>query len=71
MSKPVHYVNIRLYNNAGMEFPECYAGAKLLDLDKSHLPLSHNIKEVTCKHCIRLYEKRYPWATKRSQSTTT
>jgi hypothetical protein len=60
-----HYRDIRLSVNAGMNMPLCYAGAPLLDCDKSRLPTSGKIDEVTCKHCLRLFPKRYPWASGR------
>lgn len=43
-----------MYVNAGMSFPTCYRGAKLLDLDKSGLPLTTDKDQVTCKHCLRI-----------------
>lgn len=52
-----HYRNIRLYVNAGMRFPECYASAELLDVEKGRLPTTADVKEVTCQHCLRLLEK--------------
>ena len=55
-----HIRDIRLYCNAGMSMPVCYANAPLLDCDKSHLPCVDK-KAATCKHCQRLYRKRYPW----------
>lgn len=57
-----HLVDLRLKNNAGMDFPVCYAGAARLDLDKGHLPLTSNAAEATCQHCKRQQKKRYPWA---------
>jgi hypothetical protein len=61
-SKTVHLRDIRLYNNAGMRFPLCYANAKLLDLDKSCLPSTGEKDKVTCMNCILLAPKRYAWA---------
>jgi len=52
-----HKIDIRLFNNAGMNFPKCYANAKMLDLEKSRLNLSHDLNFVTCKKCIK--SKRY------------
>jgi hypothetical protein len=40
--KKIHYRNIRLRNNAGMDFPECYAHAELLDCDKGRLITTGN-----------------------------
>ena len=48
----MHYRNLRLYCNAGMRFPECYAYAELLDVDKGRLPTTGKVSEVTCKHCL-------------------
>jgi len=64
MASKTHMEDIRLHNNAGMSFPVCYAGARLLDLDKAHLPITSNQKEVTCSHCKRAFAKRYSWALK-------
>jgi hypothetical protein len=62
----IHYRSIRLYVNAGMAFPECYSNAPLLDLEKSALPTTGDINQVTCKKCIALHRKRYPWARQRT-----
>jgi hypothetical protein len=48
-----HFRDTRLYNNAGMLFPTCYAGAVLLDTNKSWLPTTNNQTNVTCQHCLR------------------
>ena len=48
-----HFRDTRLFNNAGMPFPTCYAGARLLDLDKGRLPTTNNQTNVTCQHCLR------------------
>ncbi len=59
----IHFRDIRLRNNAGMSMPLCYASMDMpLDCDKGRLPTSGKIIEVTCKHCLRLFPKRYPWA---------
>jgi hypothetical protein len=55
----IHFRSIRMRNNAGMNFPECYTGAKLLDLDKSGLPTSGLSAEVTCVRCIRAIGKSW------------
>jgi hypothetical protein len=47
----IHFRNIRLRNNAGMDFPECYARAKLLDTDKGRLPTTGDQSKVTCERC--------------------
>ena len=48
----IHYRSIRLKNNAGMDFPQCFASAKLLDTEKSKLATSGSPSEVTCGHCL-------------------
>ena len=53
-TKKVHFASLRLRNNAGMDFPLCYASAALLDLDKSRLPLTVIHEYVTCAHCAQL-----------------
>lgn len=57
MKLKLHFRNIRLFNNAGMRMPECYAYARLLDCDKSRLPTTGNETLVTCKHCLALLRK--------------
>ena len=51
--KKVHYRSIRLFVNAGMEFPQCYAHAALLDLDKARLLTTFDKELVTCSRCLR------------------
>jgi len=69
MSKgKVHYEDIRLHNNGGISFPVCYAGAKMLDLDKSVVEKTGDYKLVTCAHCLRVAPKRYPWARLRERA---
>lgn len=57
-----HLRDIRLMNNAGMQFPLCYANAPLLDVDKSALPTTGNAADVTCKRCAVQAPGRYSWA---------
>ena len=57
----LHIRDIRLYNNAGISLPVCYARATLLDLDKTHLPTAHNPEDATCQRCKKAYPRRYPW----------
>ena len=57
----IHFQDFRLYHNAGISFPICYSLASLLDMNKSSLPATNNIKDVTCKHCIKMRIKIYPW----------
>jgi len=54
MTRKVHLQSMRLFNNAGMQFPLCYSNAKLLDTDKGHLPTSPTLARVTCAHCRRI-----------------
>jgi hypothetical protein len=66
----VHYRDIRFRNNMGIDFPTCFAGAPILDMEKSYLPTSGNFDLVTCRNCIKLAPLRYPWANlKRSEET--
>ena len=50
----IHKRSLRLYVNAGMSFPVCYAGAKLLDTDKARLPTVAEDEYVTCQKCRRI-----------------
>ena len=62
----VHMRDIRLRVNAGMDMPLCYAAQKgLLDIDKSGCKTVGYVADVTCKHCLRVFPKRYPWASGR------
>lgn len=58
----IHLEDIRLYNNAGISFPVCQRNAKMLDLDKTGWTTAGNIEDVTCKLCVKLAPKYYPWA---------
>jgi hypothetical protein len=53
----VHMRDTRLLVNAGMRFPLCYASAIRLDTDKSGLPTTHKVEEVTCGRCLAMVEK--------------
>lgn len=53
----IHLRDMRLFNNAGMDFPACYTGARFLDCDKGRLLTSPRFKEVTCKHCLNIIRK--------------
>lgn len=54
MKKPIiHKRSTRLFTNAGMDFPVCYAYAKLLDTDKGRLPTTGDGSKVTCKRCLK------------------
>jgi hypothetical protein len=50
----MHYRDLRLRNNAGMDFPLCYSMTTPLDTDKGRLPTTGNLEEVTCKRCRAL-----------------
>lgn len=56
----IHYTDTRLYINAGVRLPACYASAKLLDMDKTHLPQTSRpiYGFVTCKRCLRVMRGR-------------
>jgi hypothetical protein len=54
-----HFRNIRLRNNAGMDFPECKAYQEYLDLDSGRWPTTGNQKDVTCKNCIKMIKKQW------------
>lgn len=59
-----HIRDIRLYNNSGISFPVCCAGAEFLDLNKTGWTFASGIREtdnVTCKNCLKIFYKRYPW----------
>lgn len=64
MTKPkVHYPDVRLGNNAGIDMAVCYANRNgPLDLNKTGLLLTTDKSKVTCKNCPRVFIKRYPWA---------
>ena len=57
-----HLRDIRLRNNAGMDFPTCKAGAKMLDLDAGRWPTTGEISETTCLHCVKAATRDYEWA---------
>jgi len=57
-----HFQDIRLSNNAGMDFPVCYSTAEFLDMEKSRLPTTSDFSKVTCKRCLAMAPKHYPWA---------
>jgi len=62
----IHIRDIRLHNNAGISMPVCYAAQKgPLDMDKTGCKTSPLVVDITCKHCLRVFPKRYPWASGR------
>ena len=56
-----HMRDLRLRNNAGMDFPTCQANAPLLDLEASRWEMTRDPFAATCKNCSKIYRKRYPW----------
>jgi hypothetical protein len=61
MKRAIHMTDIRYKNNAGINLPVCFSTAQLLDMDKTRLPQTSDFAEVTCKHCLRMTPKHYPW----------
>jgi hypothetical protein len=56
----MHLRDRRLFVNAGMSFPTCYANrGELLDTDKCHLPSTGLPADVTCKNCLRIANDNY------------
>lgn len=50
----IHRRSVRLRNNAGLDFPLCsYLREGPLNLDHSTWSTSGELKDVTCKHCLR------------------
>jgi hypothetical protein len=60
--KAIHIRDLRLRNNAGINFPVCAAEEHLLDLNKSLWTLTTDTNQATCKACKKAFVKRYPWA---------
>jgi len=66
----IHLRDIRMYNNAGMNFPVCRTQDRLLDLEASRYTMANredyrnaDDKSVFCKHCLRMWNERYgDWA---------
>ena len=59
MGKKIHWRALRLFNNAGIDFPVCYSQAALLDMDKAHLSTTRDRERITCRHCKRIVAKDY------------
>lgn len=57
----IHLIDLRLRTNAGIDFPTCKATAKMLDLDAARLPLTDEIRAVTCKHCLKIHRYNNPF----------
>ncbi len=62
----IHMRDIRMRNNAGINFPVCHANEEMLSLEKTRREIVSDINNVTCKHCLKRYPQYYPWATKRN-----
>ncbi len=58
-----HIRDLRLRNNAGIDIPVCKANARLLNTSSRYEFTT--IDKPTCKLCLRLYPKRYPWAVRK------
>jgi len=52
----IHYRDLRLYVNAGMQYPTCYNGQGLLDIEKGRLVSTGKEENVTCQKCIKKLE---------------
>ena len=57
----IHLRDIRLRNNAGMDFPTCESSRKLLRTE-STFTTTGDPREVTCDRCLRAAKVRYAWA---------
>lgn len=53
MKKKMHLRDRRLWINAGMHFPACFANQTPLDTDKSRLWTTPIREDVTCKNCLK------------------
>jgi hypothetical protein len=51
MKKKVHMRSLRLYVNAGVEYPACCTGDKELNFVREY-EISASIKNVTCQKCL-------------------
>ena len=60
----LHIRDVRLFSNSGLHFPVCKIGKGPLNLEWTKLPTTGIPLEATCKHCIKQYPKKYPWAKK-------
>jgi hypothetical protein len=57
MKARVHLRDLRLRNNAGIDFPACHAGARLLDMDKGRLESTGEASRVTCARCLAIVRR--------------
>jgi hypothetical protein len=56
--KKVHFRNLRLRVNIGIDFPECKTNAFRLDLEKSTWAITGDRNNVTCKKCIEIMGRK-------------
>ena len=57
----VHARNIRLFNNGGVEFPECQSHVEFLDMDKSRWETTLFASKITCKVCQKILRSYTAW----------
>lgn len=55
----VHMSDLRLRNNAGIDYPCCKADR---DLENKRFQTTTDKGEVTCEACKREYRRKYGWA---------
>jgi hypothetical protein len=66
----LHLQDIRLKNNAGIDFPVCKRNEKCIDMEATRYPTINTDqyrkmidKSKVCKHCVRAWAKLYDdWA---------
>ena len=51
-----HWRSVRLFVNAGLQFPACFANSPLLDTERGHLKSTGDKSLVTCSRCLKLIE---------------
>ena len=61
MQRRIHKRSIPFRSNAGIDFPVCKKGARLLDMDATGWETTGNNEEVTCLNCRREVAKNR-WA---------
>jgi hypothetical protein len=66
-----HLRSTRMYVNAGMSFPSCCAGARLLDTDKASWPTIGDISRVTCVRCQRVNARIRAFSAQRARAMRT
>jgi len=60
MAKAVHRRDMRLHNNAGMNFPVCRVSDKPIDTALCAWPTTADPSKVTCKACLKMHTELYP-----------